>query len=141
ATGSNHLDSSLSIDTGTDSGDKIVIAGEANFSGNTTLNAPRIDLNADVTNSVSGSAAATVNVSGSAQIQDGINVSASSATVTVGAGTYNESLTIDRALTLLGPNVGNSGAGARDAEATVNGNVSLTTTGGVTIDGFTVNGA
>src|SRR5205823_14490979 len=94
-----------------------------------------------VTNSVSGNTATTVNVSGSAQIQDGINVSASSATVQVGAGTYNENLTIDRPLTLLGPNVGNSGAGPRVGEAEINGTVSLTTAGSVTIDGFTVNGA
>src|SRR5204862_2983538 len=41
---------------------------------------------------------------------------------------------------LLGPNVGNSGAGSRVAEATVNGSVSLSTSGSVTIDGFTING-
>src|SRR5262245_30253344 len=140
ATGSNHLDSSLSINTGTDSGDKTVIAGEANSSGATTLDAPRIDLQADVTHSVSGSTATTVNVSGSGQIQDGINVSASGATVTVGAGIYAENLTIDHSLTLLGPNVGISGNGSRVSEASVNGNVDVSTTGSVKIDGFTVNG-
>src|SRR5204862_1676606 len=110
--------------------------------------ATTINLNADVTNAVTGSTATnvTVNITAPyladpAQIQDGIDVSASGATVTVGQGTYNENLTIDRALTLLGPNVGNSGSGSRVAEAEINGNVSLTTAGSVTIDGFTVNGA
>ena len=103
-TGNSHLDPNLTINAGTDSGDKIVIAGQANFSGTVTLNAPRIDLQADVTNAVTGNTAAAVNVSGSAQIQDGINVSASGATVSVGAGTYNEpAVTIDRALTCSVP--------------------------------------
>src|SRR5207249_6664080 len=107
-----------------------------------------INLNANVTNAVTGSTATSVTVNitapylaNPAQIQDGINVADGGATVTVGAGTYNENLTIDRSLTLLGPNAGNSGAGARVTEATVNGSVSLSTIGSVTIDGFTVNGA
>src|SRR5439155_6453228 len=122
--------------------------GTVTVSGLTTLDAKTINLNADVTNAVAGSTATSVTVNitapyvpDPAQIQDGINVSASGATVTVGAGTYNENLTIDRSLTLLGPNVGISGSGARVSESTVNGNVNVNTTGGVRIDGFTINGA
>jgi filamentous hemagglutinin family protein len=46
--------------------------------------------------------ATTVNVSGSARIQDGIDAAASGARVNVGAGIYNESLDIGKALTLEG---------------------------------------
>ena len=138
----------LTIQEGTQAGDVLNVNGPVTVGGLTTLDAKTINLNADVTNAVTGSTATSVTVNitapylaDPAQIQDGINVSAGGATVTVGAGTYNENLTIDRALTLLGPNVGNSGAGSRVVEAEVNGNVSLTTGGSVAIDGFTINGA
>src|SRR5439155_14183656 len=138
----------LTINEGTQAGDVLNVNGTVTVSGLTTLDAKTINLNADVTNAVTGSTATSVTVNitapyspDPAQVQDGINVSASGATVNVGAGTYGENLTIDRSLSLVGPNVGNPGAGARVAEATVNGNVSLTTGGSVTIDGLSINGS
>ncbi len=64
-------------------------------------------------------------------------------TIDVAPGTYNESVTIGRALTLEGPNSGISALAARGAEATVTSPVTtfnLTNGGSVTIDGFTING-
>lgn len=51
--------------------------------------------------SVSGNSA-TVNVSSGARIQDGVNIAAAGGTVNVGAGTFNESVNIAKALTLDG---------------------------------------
>src|SRR5207237_32044 len=51
---------------------------------------------------------------------DGIDVAAASgATVTVGAGTYAENVTINKGLNLLGPNAGIAYSGTRGAEAFV----------------------
>ena len=62
----------------------------------------------------------------------------------VAAGTYNETLTIDKALTILGANAGVEGTGTRGAETLISwssGNaVTLTTTGLVTIDGLRFQG-
>ena len=139
----------LTINEGTQAGDVLNVAGPVTVSGLTTLDAQTINLNADITNAVTGSTATSVTVNitapflaDPAQIQDGINVSASGATVSVGAGTYNEpAVTIDRALSLVGPNSGNPGAGMRVAEATLNGNLGITTSGNVSINGLTINGS
>ncbi len=142
ATGDEHLNSSLTIQTGTESGDKIVINGDATFSGLTTLSAARIELNGDVVNAIAGSAATTVNVSSPGQIQDGIDVAAAGATVNVGAGTYAENLTIDVPLSLVGPNSGISAVTAtRVPEAQILGSVAVVTAGAVRIDGFTIEGS
>jgi len=64
-------------------------------------------------------------------------------TVQVLAGTYNEALTIDHALTLIGANVGVAGTGARGPEslverlaADVGPDFNITTAAPVTINGF-----
>ncbi|MGZ5481008.1 MAG: right-handed parallel beta-helix repeat-containing protein [Pyrinomonadaceae bacterium] len=77
-----------------------------------------------------------------ATIQDAVN-DLSCTTINVSAGTYPESVTIARPLTLNGPNAGVSALAARSPEATVTSAVTtfnLTTSTGVTIDGFTING-
>lgn len=64
-------------------------------------------------------------------------------TIEVDPGTYNESVTIARALTLVGPNSGISGLAVRGPEAIVTSAVTtmnLTNGASVTIDGFTING-
>ena len=68
-----------------------------------------------------------------ATIQAAINVSGCS-TINVAAGTYAESLTIARSLTLNGPNVGVTGNSARGPEATVD--QTNITANGVIVDGF-----
>ena len=64
-------------------------------------------------------------------------------TIVVAPGTYNESVTIGRALTLVGPNSGISALAARGPEAIVTSGgttFNLTNGGSVTIDGFTIDG-
>ncbi len=97
-----HGNTSLNINAGTDTGDAITINGTTTVSGTTTLNAPTINLNANVTNAVTGATATTVNVASPGQIQDGINVAASGAAVNVSAGSYAGGILIDRTLTISG---------------------------------------
>jgi len=64
-------------------------------------------------------------------------------TINVASGTYAESVTIGRPLTLNGPNFGVSAFGSRDQEAIVTSaatTFNLTDGTNVTIDGFTING-
>jgi len=75
-------------------------------------------------------------------IQDAVNDSNCS-TIVVAAGTYLESVTIGRPLTLLGPNMGVSWSGTRGAEAIVSSGATtfnLVNGQNVTIDGLTING-
>src|SRR5688572_23132499 len=68
--------------------------------------------------------------------------------IEVGAGTWSELVTVNKAVTLRGPNFGLHGSETRGAEAIVNGALVSTTrttsfnvtVSGVTIDGFTVEG-
>ena len=81
---------------------------------------------------------------GSAYIsaQDAINHAAAGDTILLAQGTYNENLTTDKALTILGANHGVAGTAARGAESVINwttGNaVTVNTTAQVTFDGLTV---
>jgi hypothetical protein len=78
-------------------------------------------------------------------IQEGINGVAPGGTVIVYAGNYKENPNANKAVTLVGPNVGVAGSAVRVDEANVitNGNqtaVFTVTSNNVTIDGFTVDG-
>jgi len=99
-----HGNTNLTINTGAEAGDVITVNGVVTVAGTTTLNAPTINLNAAITNTVTGSAATVVNVDDapSGQIQDGINVAATGATVNLAAGTYPEAVTVNKSLTLHG---------------------------------------
>ena len=75
--------------------------------------------------------------------QYGINKSLTGDTVQVLAGTYDEPLTIDHALTLLGANAGAAGTGARGPESLIERlaadtgpDFDITTSAPVTINGF-----
>ena len=91
-TSANNADTNtgLTVTAGTEAGDTITVNGTATFSGTTTLDAKTVTLNANVTNTVTGTTATVVNVTSPGQIQDGVNVAASGATVNVAAGTYTE---------------------------------------------------
>src|SRR5437867_160869 len=75
-------------------------------------------------------------------IQDAVN-DGSCSTINVAPGTYFESVTIGRPLTLVGPNAGVSWSSVRNPEAIVSSGATtfnLTDGTGVTIDGFTIDG-
>jgi hypothetical protein len=78
-------------------------------------------------------------------IQGGINGVTAGGTVIVYAGNYKENPTVNKSVTIQGPNVGVAGSAVRAAEAnvTTNGNqtaVFTVTSSNVTIDGFTIDG-
>jgi RTX calcium-binding nonapeptide repeat (4 copies) len=68
-------------------------------------------------------------------IQAAINAASDGDTIMVAAGTYNESLNIDRGVTILGANAGISGTGSRGPETVITGQSQITTTSQVIIDG------
>lgn len=85
---------------------------------------------------------------GYATIQAAIDDANANDTITVAAGTYAENVDVTKAVTLFGPNAGVPGNGTRAAEAVIQGKsdswVSLHVepdVPGVTIDGFTFDGA
>ena len=78
-----------------------------------------------------------------ATIQQGLDTVQSGGTVNVSAGTYDESLTISKPVTLLGANAGTPGTGSRGPESVVTQTsgtspvFDVTTSGPVTVNGFT----
>jgi pectin methylesterase-like acyl-CoA thioesterase len=73
-------------------------------------------------------------------IQEAINAAGAGDTISIAAGTYNESLTINKALTIQGANAGIAGTGSRGPETVLNwpsGDMAtITTTNLVTFDGL-----
>ncbi|MGB0172358.1 MAG: hypothetical protein ACPF8Y_10290, partial [Flavobacteriales bacterium] len=75
-------------------------------------------------------------VFGDLTIQDAIDAASEGDVIEVDMGTYTEDLTIDKGLTLYGPNVGIAHDGARNAEAILDGEHTLSSTGSTTLDGL-----
>jgi pectin methylesterase-like acyl-CoA thioesterase len=73
-------------------------------------------------------------------IQAAINAAGAGDTISIAAGTYNESLTINKALTIQGANAGIAGTGSRGPETVLNwpsGDMAtITTTNLVSFDGL-----
>jgi len=98
-----------------------------------------ITLDADIT--FSDITATTVTVKNNSPLQDGLNLAAVSGTVNVEDGTFNEALTISKAVTLNGANAGLAGNyTGRTAESVIDpgsNDVAITVSAtDVTIDGF-----
>ncbi|WP_298965834.1 DUF5801 repeats-in-toxin domain-containing protein [uncultured Roseibium sp.] len=68
-------------------------------------------------------------------ITEGVTAADPGFTVQVKAGRYEEPVTISEGITLVGANAGISGTGTRGAETVIDGLVTLTGTGAITIDG------
>jgi hypothetical protein len=73
-------------------------------------------------------------------IQKAINCALAGDTIVVAAGTYNENVAVNKAVSLLGANAGVDGRGARGTESIVNGGATSAPIGisasGATVDGF-----
>ncbi len=72
-------------------------------------------------------------------IQAAVDAASAGDTIIVAAGTYNETVTVDKAVTIVGANHGIDGTGARGPESIVNGQVTVTAAAGsVVVDGLYV---
>jgi Ca2+-binding RTX toxin-like protein len=70
-------------------------------------------------------------------LQSAVTAAAASDTVLLAAGTYNESVTLNKAITILGANHGVHGDGARGSESTIDGGFDITSSD-VTLDGLNI---
>ncbi|MFN3824329.1 MAG: right-handed parallel beta-helix repeat-containing protein [Pseudorhodobacter sp.] len=72
-----------------------------------------------------------------ATIQAAVIAATAGDTIVVGAGTYDENLTINKGVTITGPNAGLAGTdAARGAEAVIAGQVTISGSGAVVLDGL-----
>ena len=76
---------------------------------------------------------------GFATIQAAINAATAGDTIMLAAGTYNENIVLDRAVTILGANHGVTGTGTRGLESVITGGFEITGAGAV-IDGVKITG-
>ena len=72
-------------------------------------------------------------------IQGAVDAASDGYRIFIGAGTYNENVTVDVDVTIQGANVGVSGDGTRGAESVINGQIVIAADG-VTIDGVSIVG-
>ncbi|HRP89255.1 MAG TPA: right-handed parallel beta-helix repeat-containing protein [Edaphocola sp.] len=72
-------------------------------------------------------------------IQAGVDAANANDIIEVAAGTYTEAVTVNKAVTLKGANVGIAGTGVRGTESILeDGSMNITASGAVTIDGFKI---
>ena len=75
-------------------------------------------------------------------IQEAIDAASPGDTIEIAAGTYDEHVVIDKAVTLLGANAGVDGAdGGRGPETVITGGVKIQAGGPVTVDGVEISGS
>lgn len=137
--GAGLLDSTNSLVTFTDltiSGGVLTLEGDIEVTGTLILEA-----DVELRNSSTSAGEVVVNAGGS--IQDGVSMAADGATVTVSSGTFAEdSIYIDRSITLNGANAGTEAGGSRGAESIIepvsSSNGIFIDTDNVTIDGFEI---
>src|SRR5882724_11252700 len=79
-------------------------------------------------------------VSSGQSIQAAINAASAGDIITVAAGTYNETVNVNKAVTLQGFNFGVAGSGVRTIESTITGGVKISADN-VVVDGFKITGA
>jgi hypothetical protein len=72
-------------------------------------------------------------------IQDAVDAAEAGYTVSLAAGTYAENVTVDKDVTIKGPNAGTAGTATRVGEAVIDGGVHMHAAG-ATLDGVTVLG-
>lgn len=144
------------VDVTTNNGRVDVRGGLFAGTGNVSLAASTVDLSGDLAGgTISGTGVNQVNIKSTpAEIQDGVDIADSGATVDVAPGTYDGRVIIDKSLTLSGANAGvHAVRGSRGSESVISpGNISndpvtaafqtaVLVEGGltkVTIDGFKV---
>jgi Ca2+-binding RTX toxin-like protein len=94
--------------------------------------------NVEIVDDSASGATRLVGHGGYASIQAAIDASSDGDVIIVASGTWNEDLTINKDVTILGANNhGIAGTGARGAESVINGQIAVTAAGsGATLDGF-----
>lgn len=83
---------------------------------------------------------AIYNVSDGQSIQDAIDLASDGDTIILAAGTYNEHVLVDKAVTIEGANSGVAGDGLRGAESTITGGMKIAADNAV-IDGVLISGS
>ncbi|MHC4158555.1 MAG: autotransporter outer membrane beta-barrel domain-containing protein [Planctomycetota bacterium] len=125
------------IDSSTQTSATILSLNDENSDNDLTVNLNK-SITLGVNQNLTGEGT-TVNVlSEDASIQNGVDVAADGASITVADGTYTEDLTIDKSVTLEGAQVGNavSGRTAGDVDESTVAGLHTVTASTVTIDGF-----
>jgi filamentous hemagglutinin family protein len=123
------------------SADKVRIAKGATIKGATDVKANTVKLGATIDGVVTGAAGTVFVTNDTAKINQAMDIISESGTINVAAGTYYESVAVDKkGVILKGANVGVKGYETRTAETIINPNSPgfLVTADNVTIDGFTI---
>jgi hypothetical protein len=98
-----HGNTNLTVNTGSGKGDRVHVIGTVTFAGKTTLNSPRVDLDADVTGTVAVPRGLTLTGAGSDRVSvGGLDLTNLTGTLTV------TGLRVTGATALAGTNVGGS---------------------------------